>query len=92
MAVLVIAEAGVNHNGSLSRALELVKIAHKAKADVVKFQIFNAENCRGPYKDILRPLQLTYGEHREIKAHADKLGIGYLASCFDFSSLCISPG
>ena len=39
----IIAEAGVNHNGSLSLAKKLVDIAVKAKADAVKFQTFIAD-------------------------------------------------
>ncbi len=87
MSVLVIAEAGVNHDGNLSRALQLVEIAHDAKADVVKFQIFTASTCHGAYKDILAPLSLTYDEHRQIKAHAERLGLRYLASCFDVAAV-----
>lgn len=41
---LIIAEAGVNHNGSLDLALKLVDAAVKAKADVIKFQSFNADS------------------------------------------------
>ena len=40
--VLVIAEAGVNHNGDLNKALDLIDIAAEAGADFVKFQTFKA--------------------------------------------------
>jgi len=40
----IIAEAGVNHNGSLDKAKQLVKIAADAGADAVKFQTFITEN------------------------------------------------
>ncbi len=42
--IQIIAEAGINHNGSLKKAIQLVREAKKAKADIVKFQIFKAEN------------------------------------------------
>ena len=46
--VFIIAEAGVNHNGSLDFARELVQIAADAGADAIKFQTFKAETiaCR----------------------------------------------
>lgn len=39
----IIAEAGVNHNGDIARAQQLVNMAKKAGADAVKFQTFKAE-------------------------------------------------
>lgn len=43
--VFIIAEAGVNHNGSLELAKKLVDVAVEAKADAVKFQTFKTELC-----------------------------------------------
>ena len=42
MSVLIIAEAGVNHNGSIDIAKQLIDVASNSGADVVKFQTFNA--------------------------------------------------
>lgn len=41
--VLIIAEAGVNHNGSLELAKKLIDVAAEAGVDIVKFQSFKAE-------------------------------------------------
>ena len=40
--VLIIAEAGVNHNGDIVIAKKLVDAAKKCGADIIKFQSFNS--------------------------------------------------
>ena len=49
MSVFIIAEAGVNHNGSLDFAKKLVDVACSAGADAVKFQTFKATNLVTKY-------------------------------------------
>jgi N,N'-diacetyllegionaminate synthase len=44
MSVFIIAEAGVNHNGSIDLAKKLIDVASAAGADAVKFQTFKAKN------------------------------------------------
>ena len=60
--VFIIAEAGVNHNGSLELAKKLIDVAVKAKADAVKFQTFKTENLildnieKAPQRKIIKLL------------------------------------
>ena len=49
MSVFIIAEAGVNHNGSIDLAKKLIDVASSAGADAVKFQTFKAENLVTKY-------------------------------------------
>lgn len=51
MSVYIIAEAGVNHNGSIKLAKELIDMAKECGADAVKFQTFKAEESTGGKAD-----------------------------------------
>ena len=98
----IIAEAGVNHNGSILEAEKLIKCAKDADADAIKFQIFRADEQISKYtklapyqrknnsqKDMLgmaKKYELTYKDHEKIKIICDKYSINYMASCFDISS------
>ena len=44
MSVFIIAEAGVNHNGSIDIARKLIDIASEAGADAIKFQTFKTQS------------------------------------------------
>ena len=69
-ATFIIAEVGINHNGSLKNAKRLIDVAAKSAADVVKFQTFVStmyyENCeeREAY------LQKPYADVKEYLRHA----------------------
>ena len=99
----IIAEAGVNHNGSLALARRLIDVAVEAGADAVKFQkrtvsdILIAEALIRPYTGPTS-LGATYGEHREklelseddyyaLAEHARARGITLLASGWDVRSV-----
>ena len=43
----IIVEAGINHNGQIEMAFEMIKVARKAGADCIKFQTFKAEEFVG---------------------------------------------
>ncbi len=96
---LVIAEAGVNHNGDLARALEMVDAAAEAGADVVKFQAFRAEDLvaagaptaryqkdntgEGDQIVLLRELELDLAAFAAIADACAACGIEFLATAFD---------
>ena len=82
--VVVIAEAGINHLGSLDRALKMVEAAADAGADIVKFQSFTADNLGYDEKltTFLRNVQLSKDDHHKLKLKADKLGIEFMSTPF----------
>lgn len=99
----VIAEAGLNHNGSLEIAKKLVDAAVDAGADAVKFQkrdvstlaipdILNAKDERFPslgstYKEVRETLEFDFSEYQELKRYAESKKIDFLCTAFDRSSV-----
>ena len=49
--VTVIAEAGVNHNGDLKMAFDLIEVAANAGANIIKFQTFHTEDIVTNYSE-----------------------------------------
>jgi len=102
MTVYVIAEAGVNHNGSLINAKKLISVAKEVGANAIKFQTFNAENLvtrvasKAKYQidskinetqfEMLRKLELSQENFIELKNYASEKKIDFLSSPFDIDS------
>jgi len=100
---LIIAEAGVNHNGDPTLARRMVEAAADAGADLVKFQTFGADRLvaahapKAAYQErttgggtqhaMIRPLELSRAAHELLIAHCRSSGIGFLSSAFDLESL-----
>lgn len=101
--VLIIAEAGVNHNGDLNIAKALIDAASDAKVDIVKFQTYKTEKLvskkakQASYQQkntksegqfaMLKKLELPEDWHYKLKAYAETKGVQFLSTGFDHDSL-----
>ncbi|MGH8582262.1 MAG: N-acetylneuraminate synthase family protein [Gammaproteobacteria bacterium] len=96
--VYVIAEIGINHNGSLAIAKQLIEGAQRAGADAVKFQKRTPELCvprdqwaierdtpwgRMTYIDYRRRVELSRDDYQAIQRYCAALGLHWTASCWD---------
>lgn len=100
--VIIIAEAGGNHNGSLKKAFKLVDIAKNAGADYVKFQTFKAntlvsvnapkanyqkKNVKGEsHYEMIKKLEMSYDMHLKLIKYCEKKKIKFLSSPFCIDS------
>ena len=100
--VYIIAEIGINHNGSMKIAKKLIEKAAEAGCDAVKFQKRTPEICvpkeqwhierdtpwgRMTYMDYRHKVEFDAESYGEIDAHARKFGIDWFASCWDEPSV-----
>ncbi|GAB5538470.1 MAG: N,N'-diacetyllegionaminate synthase [Salibacteraceae bacterium] len=100
---MIIAEAGVNHNGDKETAKKLIKCAKDCGADYIKFQLFNpdllvapnttlaayqkANTAYGDQHEMLKKLSLDQNDFREIFDYARALNFPITATPFDYQSL-----
>lgn len=83
---LIIAEAGSNHDGKLDQAKALVDVAAESGADVVKFQLFAAEELYtsdNPVFATIKANELPREWLPKLLEHSGKRGIIFAASPFD---------
>jgi N-acetylneuraminate synthase len=93
----IIAEIGINHNGSLDIAKKLIDTAVLSCCDAVKFQkrtidaVYAQEELVRPREnpfgltngDLKRGLEFGYNEYAEIDRYCKEKGIAWFASCWD---------
>lgn len=99
--VYLIAEIGINHNGSIETAKQLMKVASDAGFDAVKFQkrtvnvVYSPEELSKPRESVFGKTNgdLKYGlefgknEYQDIDLYSKKLGIDWFASPWDLQSV-----
>lgn len=99
--VKIVAEIGINHNGSMELAKELIDRASQAGCDAVKFQkrtielVYSKEELDGPRvspwgttnREQKKGLEFDIGQHMELEEYATKRGLEYIVSCWDINSL-----
>jgi len=99
----IIAEIGVNHNGSVDLAKTMIKSASMCGVDAVKFQTFVSEDLvtentktaeyqenntnENSQLEMLKKLELSFDDFHELKRYAEDCGVIFLSSPFDFKSV-----
>lgn len=105
MHTIIIAEAGVNHNGSIEIAKKLIDVASEAGVDYIKFQTFKTDNLVTKYAeqaiyqqenigkrdksqyDMLKKLELSEEDHKELIKYCLNKGIKFFSTAFDLESI-----
>ena len=100
MTIFIIAEIGINHNGDIDIAKQLIDVAKIAGADVVKFQkrsidlVYEKEFLdsprESPWGNTQRAqkegLEFGLNDYKEIDVYCREKGIGWFASAWDIES------
>jgi len=99
----IIAEAGLNHNGSMKIAKQLIDVASIAGVDAVKFQkrtvdvlaietVLDAKDDRFPefgstYREIREFLEFDLEQYRELKIYSEDKGLDFIVTAFDIEAV-----
>lgn len=99
--MFIIAEIGINHNGDLNIAKQLIDVAKEAGCDAVKFQkrtvekVYTKEFLDSPrespwgntQRDQKNGLEFSMRQYQEIDTYCQQVGIPWFASAWDMESL-----
>jgi N-acetylneuraminate synthase len=101
MKTYIIAEIGINHNGSIRLAKRLIKQAHKSGADAVKFQkrdiesVYTKEELDAPRespwgttnREQKEGLEFSIKQYKRLKEYSESMGLDFIISCWDVKSV-----
>ena len=101
MKTFIIAEIGINHNGDLDIAKQLIDGAVEAGCDAVKFQKRDIESVytqeeldtprESPFGTTTREqkegIEFNIEQYKELQAYAEELSLDFIVSCWDQMSL-----
>ena len=99
--VYIISEIGINHNGDMEIAKELIRKSKDAGCDAVKFQkrsvdlVYTKEELEkpreSPWGETTRAqkegLEFSIEQHIELERYSKEIGLDYIVSCWDKKSL-----
>ena len=99
--VFIIAEVGMNHNGSFANAIKLIDYAADIGADCVKFQLRNIKSLYSEDAinmassdlgteytlNLIKKFQLTKAQYKELKKYTERKGLIFLCTPWDKESL-----
>ena len=101
MNTYIIAEIGINHNGSLKIAKQLIRKAAKAKCNAVKFQkrtidlVYTKEELdkyrESPWgvtnREQKEGLEFNIEQYKELETYTKSKGLDFIVSCWDVQSI-----
>ena len=101
MSTYIIAEIGINHNGDMKLAKELITTSYTSGCDAVKFQKRDIESVytqeeldiprESPFGTTTREqkegIEFSIEEYKELQAYTHELGLDFIVSCWDEKSL-----
>ncbi len=90
MKVDIIAELGINHNGSYEKALRMIDAVKDTSVNIVKFQHYEPLKLLGansPYLTYATKCQFTKEQHERLQEYCTFLGLEYMVSVFDIKDI-----
>ena len=84
-----VAEAGLNHNGNVKTAKQMIDAALDCGSDAIKFQTYKTENFltkKSEYFEFFKSVELSFSNFAELNDYSKQVGITFFSAPLDFES------